>query len=349
MADESGPTSAPVAELERLEKSASESDFFQLLRRLEVLYRQNPRHGRAARPAEEPVRLGQRPSTRFAPTAVRSFSAGAGMEPPHRVEVAFLGLFGPNGPLPLVLTLHAEQRCLRAQRTGQDDPLVDLTDMFHHRALSLLYRAWASSRPVVHADRPGDNRFADYVSALSGEAADGSADRGLERERALHSAGLLACQTRHAEGLEVLAAELLETGVEIEPLVGEWLPIPAEYAWKLGEQPARHARLLGVLGESCVVGPEVYERQHKFRLVVGPTDGSLLAGLLSGGAKRKELAALVRSYVGDALRWDLRVILAEGVLGPLRLGEPSTLGETTYLLGDASDVIPNHLIDPFTD
>ena len=42
-------------------------DFFQTLRRLECLCADKPRWGEAQRPADEPVRLGQEPTTSFAP------------------------------------------------------------------------------------------------------------------------------------------------------------------------------------------------------------------------------------------------------------------------------------------
>ena len=70
-----------------------------------------------------------------APTAV------VGIEPRgHRltplVRVLSLGLFGPNGPLPLHITEYVRDRI----RNQNDPTLVAFADIFHHRILSLFVR-----------------------------------------------------------------------------------------------------------------------------------------------------------------------------------------------------------------
>ena len=50
-------------------------DFYQALRRLECLHPDKPRWGRALRPGDEPVRLGQDPDLAFAPAPLASFEA----------------------------------------------------------------------------------------------------------------------------------------------------------------------------------------------------------------------------------------------------------------------------------
>jgi type VI secretion system protein ImpH len=346
MANENGSTSPVLEELLRLQSAASETDFFQFLRRVEALYRDQPRLGFAAHPREEPVRLGQRPSTAFAPTAIKSFVPGTNNLPPHRVEVAFMGMFGPNGPLPLALTEYAQRSSAAARRIKLEDPFVDLVDMFHQRVLTLLYRSWASSRPVVQHDRPSDNAFEDYLAALTGHGEPSRSTTGDMRSFARHFAGLYANQTRNAEGLETVACALLGAPVEVEPLIGEWIDIPEDYAWKLGHPAPRNTRDLGLLGESAVLGPQVFERQYKFRLIVGPVADDVLKQLLPGGTLLTRLKTLVRSYVGDELRWDLRVLLSEQMRS-FRLGEVSSLGDTTYLAIETADTIAQHMVDPF--
>ena len=100
-----------------------------------------PRVGESISPRQDPVRFGQNPSLAFAPATLESFSpATDGL--PARLQVYFLGLFGPNGPLPFHLTEFAHER-LHAHR---DPSLTRFLDVFHHRMLSLFYRAWANSR-----------------------------------------------------------------------------------------------------------------------------------------------------------------------------------------------------------
>src|SRR2546421_12377 len=77
-------------------------DFFQALRLVDAAFPGPPRPGQAQRAVDEPVRLGQEPSLAFAPSTLsRCTPNGDGHA---RLMVNFLGLLGPNGPLPLHIT-----------------------------------------------------------------------------------------------------------------------------------------------------------------------------------------------------------------------------------------------------
>ncbi len=110
----------------------------------------------------------------------------------------FLGLFGPDGPLPLHLTEYARDR----QRNHNDPTLQRFIDLFHHRGLSLFYRAWADVRPTVSFDRPQRDRFGHYVGALIGLSTPGLRNRDAMPDLTkLHFAGLLAAQTEKRRGI----------------------------------------------------------------------------------------------------------------------------------------------------
>ena len=160
----------------------------------------------ASRPAQDAVRLAQEPSVEFAPATLAGWEPASRTAPPARLLVHFFGLFGPDGALPLHLTEYARDR----RRNHRDPTFQRFADIFHHRALSLFYRAWANSRPTVSFDRPEEDRFALYVGALIGLGMDSLRDRDAMPDLTkLHFAGHLACQTRHAEGLGVHPRRLL--------------------------------------------------------------------------------------------------------------------------------------------
>ncbi len=185
-----------TALLERLRQAPQESGFFALMRSLEALFPNRPRFGRSARPREDLLRLGQEPSAGHAPASLAGFEIGKEGRP-DRLRVLFFGLFGPDGPLPLHLTEYARDR----QRNYGDAALSRFIDLFHHRALSLFYRAWADVRPTVAFDRPHQDRFSHYVGSLMGLSTPGLRERDAMPDLTkLHFAGLLAGQTRHAEG-----------------------------------------------------------------------------------------------------------------------------------------------------
>ena len=98
----------------------------------------------------------------FAPAAIAVLERT--VAGPPRLGVRFLGLLGPQGPMPLHFTEYVRDRL---QHHG-DRALAHFLDLFHHRLLSLFYRAWAQAQPVVHRDRPQDNRYAAWLRAAAG-------------------------------------------------------------------------------------------------------------------------------------------------------------------------------------
>src|SRR5690242_5058102 len=133
----------PLSFFRALAEKPYDYDFYQALRRIECLFPDKPRLGRALRPVDEPVRFGQEASQSFAPAAISAFVAGEAGKPP-RLEQRFFGMFGPNGPLPLHLTDYARERIIQ----GGDPTFARFVDIFHHRFLELFYRAWAQAQPT---------------------------------------------------------------------------------------------------------------------------------------------------------------------------------------------------------
>jgi len=299
-------------ELERMLRDEAQSiDFFQALRRLECVHRDKPRLGESVRPAEEPIRLGQDPSLAFAPGALSGLLPGG--DGPPRLQVSFLGLLGPNGPLPLHLTEYVRDRL----RNAGDPTLSRFLDVFHHRMLSLFYRAWANSQPTVSRDRPASDRYTTYVGALVGLALPGLRNRdGFPDPAKLYYAGRLGALTHNAEGLQAMIGDHFQMPATIEEFVGDWIDLPESARWRLGGGPEGMR-----LGVGSTLGAKAFQRQTKFRVVLGPLERPQFQSMLPEGKALGRLVALVRNYVGDELDWDVRLILDERTEQPLRLGK----------------------------
>lgn len=298
-------------------------DLFQALRWLESLHPQRPRLGRSRRPAEDVVRLGQRPDLSFAPASVAEFQApGAGA--PARLRSWVFGLLGPNGPLPIHLSEYVRER----ERHHGDPTLARFLDLLlHHRLTGLFYRAWANHEPTVQLDRPGEDRFALYVGALIGLGRPALRDRDAAPDHAkLYYAGWYARTSRPAEGLAALLGDFLELPVRIVQWVGEWLALPEHSHCRLGAGADRCG-----LGTTAVLGARVFSRSQRFRVVVGPVGLADFRRLLPGSPTLARLAALVRLYAGDALTFELNPVLRGAEVPPLRLGGGAQLGLTSWL------------------
>jgi type VI secretion system protein ImpH len=202
--------------------------FYQVMRRLESLYcdrPERPRFGAGARPADEPIRLGQDPSLVFAPRALGNLTAGKNGAPP-RLSVNFFGLLGPNGPMPLHITEYANDR----QRHADDSTMTRFFDLFNHRLMLLFYRAWSTAQPTVGQDHPSTNRFLLYVGALEGLGLMSVRNRDDFPDSAkLFYTGRLSGQTRNADGLAAMVGDFFKMPARVEPFMGSWLVIPGPH------------------------------------------------------------------------------------------------------------------------
>jgi type VI secretion system protein ImpH len=335
MAGETGPTPADLnaarerdsgarmaALLADVAKAPGRFDFFTLMRAVECACPDRMRIGQATRPVDEPIRLGQEPTLAFAPTTLAYFEPANQVRPP-RIGVHFLGMLGPNGPLPIHLTEYARDRL----RNAGDPTLVRFLDLFHHRILSLFYRAWANAQPTVNRDRPATDRFEAYVGALFGLGSPALRNRDRFPDTGkLYYAGRFVHQGRNAEGLEAIIGDYFRLPTEIEEFIGEWTPLLEAERWRI-----TRTAFAGQLGISTILGARAWQRQTKFRVTFGPLKEDQFQSMLPGSERLKRLVALVRNYVGDALNWDVRLFLDKRVSQPFRLDRITRLGWTSWL------------------
>jgi type VI secretion system protein ImpH len=321
MAGEDGAARRSVESLiEELQKEPYRFDFYRAMRLLECAFPDAPRYGRSTRLSDEPVRLAQEPSLSFAPSTLARFDP-IDDSIYQRLSVYFFGLCGPNGALPLHLTEHVRDRI----RHHDDDTMAAFLDIFHHRLLSLFYRAWADAQPTVQFDRPESDRFSVYVGSLHGIGMPTLRDRDLLPDMAkLYYAGRLACQTHHPEGLQAMLSDFFKLPVQIEEFVGHWTELPEDCRFRLGVDPNSAS-----LGVACTLGSHVWDCQQKFRITIGPVDWEDFLRMLPGGASLERLTALVRNYIGDELLWDLNLVLKQEQTPSWELGQQQ-LGQSVW-------------------
>jgi type VI secretion system protein ImpH len=301
-------------------------DYFALLRRIDALRPEAPRTGQARRPVQEALRLGQVPELDFAPAALSSLEV-RGTAPP-RLEVRFFGLLGPQGPMPLHFTEYVRDRL----HQHGDSTLTHFLDLFHHRLLSLFYRAWAQNQPAVHLDRPGDDRYGVWLAAAAGLPA--AAQGAVPASALAFQAGLLSSRTRNPEALCKVLRQYFGVPVALQPHVGEWLPMEAADRSHLGyaaNREERSALPMAALGRTANAGHKVWDRQYKFRLRIGPLSLARYTAFLPGGSAWPALLDWVRVLAGPELRWDLELALLPGERPAPRLGRHARLGLTSWI------------------
>lgn len=296
--------------------------FFQTVRRINCFYNNKPLTGHSYKPSDDPFRFSQEPYTYFAPSTIAGLIID-GSGPYPRLSQRFLGLFGPNGPLPLHLTEYARDR----SRQHHDQTLAAFADMFHHRVVSLFYAAWAQSQPVVQFDRPDEDRFAMYVGSLFGLGSPS-----LRHLDAMHHvsklgfAGHLSSLPRHVSGLMSLIKGYFNVPTQVVEFIAHWMRIPKDDLVRLGEGGTS-----GHLGRDTILGERVWQRQDKFQLRLGPLSLDMYESFLPSGKSFNALVSSVRNYVGIEYLWEVNLVLKMEEKPVTCLGKSGALGWTSWL------------------
>ncbi len=310
-------------------------------RAVELLERATPnaaRIGDVGPVGREAIRFRHDPSLAFSASDVTNIvlrkrkadevAHGANEEPYYEVTTTFLGLTGTVSPLPayFVEDVIHEDVDHPAQR--------EFLDLFHHRVLSLFYRA--HTKYSFLTDYTSDSRDPWSRRSLCLAGFDGFGDRlptSLGIPHLLRLAPLLARRARTSDGLvavlsDVLAKTLNGAKVSVDQFVGRWVSIEERQLLRLGVANT-------TLGEDATVGRKVFDRGGKFRVILGPLRRKAFEELQPGKPGLELLREVVTLYVRDPLEFDVELILAPGEAPSMRLGgspkDASRLGFDSWL------------------
>lgn len=304
-------------------------DFFFVARWLERAHRQRaegdasgsdkyaPRIGENGNLATEYLRLRQPPFFAFpSSNCAKAVKNGDALE----LWVRFLGLTGPQGAMPLTVT----EEAYTYQQAG-DSTFPAFLDLFNNRFLQLFFRAWANSRPIVHRDRPLEDRFERYVGSVLGLGVDSLRDRDSVPDLLkLGFAGLLAPQSKSASRLRSMLASVFGLKVEIDEFVGMRLVFE-------GDQVSRLGQGFNQLGSDLLLGAGLYSVQDKIRLRIFARTLDDYEKFLPTGAYARSLADLVYFYLGLEVAWDIELAVPEREAPAVQLGKAGRLGWTTWM------------------
>lgn len=311
---------------EALREDAPSFTFFQAVRLLERLQPERAPVGGFGDPAGEVVRFKAHTSMAFPPSEIREIKLGH--DDPARMVVNFMGLTGPSGALPL----HYTQLVMERTR-ARDTALRDFLDLFHHRIVSLFYRAWARYRSApATGDEDRDDRTRHHLLDLIGLGTPGLSDRlELPVDPLLAYTGLLGSQARSAIALESLLSDYFDVPVGVEQFVGGWYPLDLPTQCALGDDWCESTQL----GLGAVVGDEVWDQQARVRIRLGPLSRPQYDEFLPGAPGHAALRGLVKFFAGDQFDFEIQLVLAREAVPGCVLGDPAvpapTLGWCSWL------------------
>ena len=366
MASQSRRTSVAVSQ--QLADEPYRFAFFQAVRLAEQVARERLREqdgkeyfpvGYDNPPQREAVRFRTLASHTFPPGEVVSVrlnepaEAGEHDRPLTEMVVAFLGLTGPSGVLPR----HYTQ--LLIDRVRQKDfALRDFLDAFHHRTLSLFYRAWekyrlpaAFERAALDPHAESEDLFSRCLYCLVGFGTNRLRGR-LQVSDAvfLYFSGHFAHHPRTVAAAEAMLQEYFAIPVQVLQFQGQWLHLSTADRSQTGSpDPPRGKNCQ--LGMSLIIGRRVWSVENKFRVRLGPLTYEQFCRFMPRRHGLTSLCQLVRTYVGPEFDFDVQPVLKAAEVPRFRAGRagevPSYLGWNTWLRGkplprDADDAVFTH-------
>lgn len=254
---------------------------------------------------------------------------------PTQVElsVTFLSLFGPNGSLPR----HYTERILERLRAHDDPTLMEFINLFHHRALSLFYRAWQKHRltPSVELgrllpDHEGIDILTRSLMSLCGLSTEHLLDSShLDIDLLAYYSGHLSRRTGRSEAIQKILAHYFAIPIEIEEFVGRWIKIPEESQTWLQNSP--HANC--GLGRNTVSGSRVFDQTSLVRVGLGPLRIAQFRRFLPGSESYRILCELLKLLLGVDFDFEVQLILRAEDVPVLELsssqsstGNPESMG-----------------------
>lgn len=288
-----------------------------LLRELERMHPEKPRIGKSQVLAQEIVSVGQDPFLDFPASNVESYQVREGELP--RLRTRFLGMFGPQGALPILTTVEAH----RWMNAG-DDAFVRFVDIFATRFLQLFHRVWADARPIAQFDRPEDDRFAAYVGSFIGLGTAPFRDRDRVPDIAkLPYAGVMAGRVKSAKRLQQVLEGVLGVDVKIRERQGIWLEFEESDLTRMGRSGAS-------LGQNTYAGRRVYSINDKAVIEIRAESLDDYESFLPGGRMFARLADMVLFYLGEQIDFDIQLALPRRLCPKAQIGKQGRLGYTTW-------------------
>lgn len=324
---------------------ARRTNFFPLVSMFERVTAEAVRVGGEGPPNKEVIRFRHDPNLTFSAGDVSSATIRhLPMDPddPHgrlrpvvEIVTTFLGLTGSSSPLPLYIAEEVNHEDEKSARR-------DFLDIFHHRLVSILYRA--VTRYSLAREHKVSERDLWMERALSLSGMDPETfvtPSAIPLAKLLRLGPLVGRRARGARAVSAALNIIVEdylparATVRLEEFAGDWVPIHNDQQCCLGLRN-------NILGKQAMLGGKVFDKSNRFQVVIGPLDARGRGNFAVGGKGLRVLREGLRLLVRESLDYDVELHIEEGATKPYRISsrDPSRLGGDTRLgLSSEGEVI----------
>lgn len=242
----------------------------------------------------------------------------------HLVVVNFIGLAGAAGVLPLHYT-----RLIMERLKQRDSAMADFLDIFHHRLVSLFYRAWQKYKFTAQYEASftlgKKDVFTKVVESLSGVREQ------EEFEIQSYYAGHFTRKVRTVSSLKAVLTDYFDLPVEIHSFKGQWLVIDKRDQFSLSSKEKRQR-----LGAGILLGRRCWDVQSKIEIDVGPMPHSVYHAKGPGTDYFVQACKILNRYLPAHLNVDLKFKVENKPVCSQSLGKGLRLQRNGWLKSTSS-------------
>jgi type VI secretion system protein ImpH len=297
-------------------------EFFQAVRIIENTLEDNPPIGTQFHLKFDLVKFNQNPGLKYFTSDINRCRINKKKE---KIEVItnFVGLLGTNGVMPYFLTEH-----ILEQLRNKNLALLDFLNIFHHRMISFLYRAWAINNQIVSYEKGKYDYFSSYLCSLTGHNYKlHNTNSSLHYDFKLYFAGHFIQAAASEEVIESIIREYFNIPASVEPFVAQWLELPEDSLVELGL-----SENTGTIGRNTFMGDKIWNCTSKFRVILGPMSAERYNSLLPGTKSFTQLREIIKLISPVELQYDLQFIIEADEVPFIDGSFPSQLGYNSWLL-----------------
>lgn len=296
----------------------SQMQLFALMRYLHLAYDLKNNIGNEENLYEHPLRFGQDATLSFQEKQVHRVSQ---MPEKTKVQIRGFGMLGSNGVLPIHITEASYEKKLHEKNTAFNDFL----DIFHHRLISLFYKAWLMSEPVIMLDNGNNKAFSNQIASFVGSAID-QHDKDYEKLAydQFYYSSLLLNQHMPLDNLQEILNCYFKIPIKIKQNVGQWINSP-EHSTIISHH-SEHK-----LGQGLLIGTRYYDITQTFRVVIGPIDIPTYLRFLKNGDLAQQLHTWIHRYIKYNYIFDVELIVDKNKVSPMVVNGLSRLGQTSWI------------------
>jgi type VI secretion system protein ImpH len=311
-----------AALIKLLAEDGRKFSFFQAIQLLHRLAPNAVPVGEAGPARSESMRFVHDTSLIFHPSDIMDIRMRVIRDGVPYVEVtsAFLGLLGSTSPL---ATFFTEDVLF----SDDEQALRSFYDMFHHRLVSLLYRAWKKYRFWAGSRMDGLDPFTRRSVSFVGVDWRAMPKEGLPAQQLLAMAPLLAVRSRSGRSLRMILERVMpDTNIDVTNFISRRVLLADDQIARIGTQNS-------TLGANFTIGRAVIDRSGRFRVGIGPVGEEMFEALLPGGAAFATLRQIIDQFSRGILEPEVEVKLDESKAIRFQLGAKlgASLGVTTVL------------------